>query len=279
MNLTNGWHWLRTLRQNPIYLREKGSWGTPNPLYTKLSRYSPFFVIGAIIFGLCSALSNFGLFTGYLGNDRLPAFYWLLGLPIILLPMLTLFGTFMAPALTAPSISLEIDRGSWDLLRLTPQSTRSILLAKLFGSLARLRIWPLLSVLSVFQGLLIIGFSFFGGAASNSDLGQWGIVLGVAMSVRPWIQIFFAAVLGMFISTWVRSSTMALVGSYSGIVIVRLFNNLGTWAAVGTVVGTALGSVENGAIIGGLVGPLFGYAVLIIGLLFGISWRANRVVQ
>ncbi len=275
LNPISWWHWLRALRQNPVYLREKGSWGNPNPFYTKLRRYSPFFVIGAILLGFCSASSNLGLYSGASGNDELFIFYCLLCLPGMALSMLTIFGTFMAPALTAPSIGLEMDQGSWDLLRLTPQSTRSILLAKLFGGLARLKIWPVLFVLSLFQGLLITGISFLSGAFSESAIGQWGILLGITTVVRPWLEIFFAAVLGMFVSTWVRSSTMALVGSYSGIVFVKLFNNSVSWAAVGGVVGSS----ENGLFIGGTAGPPFGYVLLIVGLLVGIAWRANRMVE
>ena len=276
MILTSGWRWLRALRQNPVYLREKGEWGNPNPFYTKLRRYSPFFVIGAIVVGLCTASSNFSVYAGLSGgNEELFIFYCLLCLPGMALSMLTIFGTFMAPALTAPSISLEMDAGSWDLLRLTPQSTRSILLAKLFGGLARLRIWPVLFVLSLFQGIMITGISFLSGAIGDSQIGQWGILLGATTVLRPWLEIFFAAVLGMFSSTWVRSSTMALVGSYSGIMIVKLFNNTITWAGFGSVAGFS----ENSLFVSGIIGPSIGYAVLIVGLLFGIALRANRMVQ
>lgn len=64
-----GWYWLRTLPENPIYLREKGTWGRPNPFYNKLSRYLPLVIIGAIVFAICAGtgtgFSNPALLMGY----------------------------------------------------------------------------------------------------------------------------------------------------------------------------------------------------------------------
>ena len=50
--LRSGWRWFRSLNENPIYLREKGGWGNPNPFYEMLRRYSPFVVMAAIVLGL-----------------------------------------------------------------------------------------------------------------------------------------------------------------------------------------------------------------------------------
>ena len=124
----------------------------PTHSYDKLSRFSPFIVIGAVLVGLCAGAGNPALF---LGNEELLAFWCFLCVPAMLLNILSTFGSLMAPALTAPAISMEVDRGTWEVLRATPQSTRAIVVAKLLGALARLRIWPVLFALSLLQGLLL----------------------------------------------------------------------------------------------------------------------------
>ncbi len=268
MKLGTWWHWLRTIKQNPVYMREKGTWGSPNPFYETLSRYSPFLVMGAIVLGLCAGgSSNTALFAG---NDELMIFWCLLCLPGMLLSMVTIFASVMAPALTAPAISMELDKGTWDILRMTPQSTGSILLAKLLGALARLRIWPVLFVLSLFQGLLITCVSALGGG----EFGLWGMVLGITTIFRPWLEILFAAFMGMFVSTWMRSATLALVGSYVGIVIVKAFNSSVLWLAAGSAV---FGVESNRMFIGGTVGPVIVYFFLLVGLVVGIVLRAEKI--
>lgn len=262
------WYWLRTIRSNPVYLREKGTWGSPNPFYATLSRYSPFLIMGAIVLGICAgSSSNTALLAG---NDELFVFWCLLCLPGILLSMLTIFATFMVPALTAPAISLELDRGTWDILRMTPQPTGAILLAKLLGALSRLRIWPVLFVLSLFQGLLITCVSALGGG----DFGLWGMLLGTTTIFRPWLEILFAAFVGMFVSTWVRSATPALVGSYAAILIVKFFNSSVMWLAVGNAL---FGFEANSVFVAGTAGPVVIYTVLLAGLVIGIVWRAEKI--
>lgn len=267
--MSEWWQWLRHLRQNPVYLREKGTWGNPNPFYQKLSRYSPFVVMGAIVFGLCAGTSNPALFAG---NDDLLLFWCLLCLPGALLSMLTIFGLVMAPALTAPSISLEMDRGTWDILRLTPQPTAVILLAKLFGGLARLRIWPLLFVLSLFQGALMMLIAVLGGDI-DANLSLWSGLLGLTTLLRPWLEILFAAFAGMYVSTWVRSATVSLVASYVAVFTIRILNSSGVWILLGGM--TRLES--TGLFVGGTLGPTAVYAILLPALAFGIVRRADTI--
>lgn len=260
------WQWLRHLHQNPVYLREKGSWGNPNPFYEKLSRYSPFVVIGAIVLGVCAGSSNPALLSG---NDDLFILWCLLCLPGALLSTLTIFGLFMAPALTAPSISLEMNRGTWDILRLTPQPTGQILLAKLFGALARLRFWPVLFVLSLFQGAFMACVAALG----DQELGLMGLMLGVTLATRPWLEILFAAFTGMYLSTRVRSATTALVFSYSAIVVVRVLNSSGVWL----IVGQLFGRESLGTFVMGTVGPTAVYLLLIPTLAVVIIRRADKI--
>ena len=269
MSLRAWWHWLRNIQQNPVYMREKGAWGNPNPFYETMRRYSPFVIMGAIVLGLCAgSSSNAVLFAG---DEDLLVFWCLLCLPGMLLSMVTIFATFMAPALTAPAISMEMDKGTWDILRMTPQSTGSILLAKLLGGLARLRIvWPVMFVLSLFQGLLITCVAALGGG----ELGLWGMVLGITTIFRPWLEVLFAAFMGMFVSTWVRSATLALVGTYVGVLLVKFFNSSTLWLLIG---GGVLGAESNSMFVSGTAGPVIIYFFLLIGLVIGIVLRAEKI--
>lgn len=266
MKWRSWWRWWRSLPQNPVYLREKGGWGRPNPFYDNLSRYSPFVIIGAIIFGICAGTSNPVLFAGV---EELIILWCLLCLPGAMLSMLTIFGSLMAPALTAPSISMERDRGTWDILRMTPQSTLSILLAKLFGALARLRIWPALFALSLLQGLILgCVLTAFGG-----ETAVWGSAIGGATILRPWLEVLFAAFAGMYISTWARSATVALAGTYAGVMAFKIFNSSAFWLGI-------LGPWDVGGttlLLGGIIGPTAVYAVGTAALWIGVVHRARKL--
>jgi ABC-type transport system involved in multi-copper enzyme maturation permease subunit len=266
--MPNPFGWWISLAQNPIYLREKGEWGEPNPFYEKLSRYSPFVVIGALLLGVCGALSNPALLSG---NAAFTVFWCLLCLPAILFTALTWFGVLMAPALTAPSISMERDRGTWEMLRATPIPDHEILWAKLFGGLARLPIWKLLFALSLLQGFLIAGAGLF---MRNTPTAVATIPLVFAAIFRPWLEIGFAAFMGMFISTWVRSATTALAATYVAVVLVRLFNSTMVWAAVFAMMGAA-----ESIFVASSLGPTAVYALALLLLAWGIRWRAERMSE
>ena len=261
----------RELKNSPIYQRERGGWGKPNQFYDSLSRYSPFVVMGAILFGVCAGSSNPALLSG---NEALYAFWCLLCLPGIVLNGLTLFGMFMAPALTAPTISMELDRGTWDILRVTPLSTRAIILAKLFGALARLRIWPILFALSLLHGLLLTCSTLFAlGTESGSSTALGGVIVGVTSAVRPWLEVLFAGFVGMIASTLVKSATTALVASYTAVVLTKLFNSSLIWLGVASLFDTSdlLPFVLSG------LGPTAVYIVAIVGLWVGLLRQADRL--
>ncbi|MCP4362882.1 MAG: ABC transporter permease subunit [Chloroflexi bacterium] len=268
MSLKEWWRWYRALPQNPIYLREKGTWGNPNPFYDNLLRFSPFVLLGVIVLGFCTGFNNPAFFAD---NDALFAVYCLLCLPGILLSMLTIFGSLMAPALTAPTISMERDRGTWDILRVTPQPTASILLAKLFGALARLRIWPVLFLLSAFQGLIM----FCSLTVMGGDTAVWGGIVGLMTLLRPWLEVLFAAFMGMFVSTAVRSATMALASTYALVVIVRLFNSSGVWLGVASI----MSAKDTTMLIASSVGPTAVYLTAVLGLWGGILYQARRISE
>ena len=262
----DGWRWLRSLKENPIYLREKGEWGNPNPFYEKLRRYSPFVVMGAIVFGLCAGVNP--AFFGSAIDDELAIFVILLCFPGALLSMLTIYGSFMAPALTAPAISMEVNRGTWDILRLTPHSSATILLAKLFGALNRLHIWKGMLILSAFQGFILM-------CALTAFTGQFGLamlLIGLGTVFRPWVEVLFAAFLGMFISTVVRSSRVALAGSYMGVALMKLLNSSLIWLGIWNV----LGADDLLAVGGSAISPVILYGTAVFLLWWGIVRQADK---
>jgi ABC-type transport system involved in multi-copper enzyme maturation permease subunit len=267
LNVNSWWRWYRNLSKNPIYLREKGQWGKPNPFYDNLLRFSPFVVLGGISLGFCTGFGNPAFFGN---NDDLFAIWCLLCLPGILLSMLTIFGSLLAPALTAPMISLERDKGTWDILLVTPQPMMSILMAKLFGALSRLRIWPMLFVLSLFQGLIL----FCSLALVDGELVGWDWLMGLATVIRPWLEILFAAFMGLFLSTVTRSATMAVAGAYALVVIFKLFNSSLVW------MGLLNSQVDSEmAVLGmGAVGPTAVYTLAIMGLWIGIFYQARKMI-
>ncbi|MFQ5436713.1 MAG: ABC transporter permease [Anaerolineae bacterium] len=254
------------MSRNPVYLREKGGWGKPNPFYETVRRYSPFVVIGAIFFGLCAGWSNPALFAA---NNDLAVFYCFLCLPGILLTGLTMFGSFMAPALTAPSISMEVDKGTWEMLRVTPLSARSIVLAKLFGGLSRLRIlWPTLFAVSLLQGVIwVCSLTMMGGR-----LALFGAALGVSATVRPWLEVLFAGIAGMVASTRVKSATMALVATYTAVVLMKLINSSLLWYGV-----SSLFDWQETGLVVSTVGPTAVYGIAVLGLFWSLIKLADGV--
>ncbi len=261
---------LKTLQQNPIYQRERGGWGSSNRYYANLSRYSPFIILAVIILGICSAL-NPAIYTGIEAADTLAAVWVLLCLPGLLLTMLTLYGSLMAPALTAPLISAERAHQTWDVLRTTPYSLNTILLAKLFGALSRLRIWPVLFLLTLFQGFAT--FCLLVLAGSNVAAYSW--LVGLIVLTRPWLEILFAAFAGMFISTVVRSASNALVAAYTTVVLFKLLNSSAAWLVITNYYGEA----SSFSYIVTLAGPTLVYGTAVLLLWLGIVRQARKLAD
>lgn len=261
------WRWWRALPQNPIYQREKGGWGQPNPIFTALNRFSPFIVLGALVLGACTGFASPALLTD---GDQFAIFWYLLCLPGILLTMITLIASFLAPALTAPSISMERAHGSWDMLRVTPHSTRSIMGAKLFGALARLPIWTVLLLLSALQGVIWFFLAF----TLDGRLPYFGVFLAFAVFLRPWLEIFYAALTGLFISTTITSATTALAISYAIILLTKLINSSGAWLLLGQAINS---EATTSFLLSSSIGPTAVYAVGVIGFGAGIWYQSGQL--
>lgn len=262
------WRWVRVLPQNPVYLRERGSWGNPNPFFDNLKRFSPFVILGTISLGLCAGY-NPSLLIGLENNDALVLVWCLVCLPGILLSMLTIFGSLMAPALTAPAISMEQDRGTWDVLRMTPYSMNTILLAKLFGALSRLRIWPALLVLTLLQGMMMFCLM----TLTGGETAVYGWLLGLSTLTRPWLEILFAAFTGMYFSTLVRSATVALASAYTAVILFKLINSSGLWVLASSL----LNIDETWLVVSGTIGPVVLYSIALLLLWMGILGQAKKM--
>lgn len=263
MNLYRQW---QALKQNPVYLRETGAWGTPNPFYQQITRFSPFIIIGVISLGICGGSTNPALFAG---NDGMFAAACFFCLPGFLITAVTLYAQIMAPALTAPTISMERAAGTWDILRTTPLSLRSIFLAKLVGALSRLRIWLVLFALTLLQGgIMACSITLFGG-----ENAWWGGVMGLATMLRPWLEIFFAAFAGMYASTLASSAMMALVAAYGMIVLVKIFNSGGLWLGVSLLAELD----ETATLLLPTLGPIIIYMLLITAVWLGLYQQAKKL--
>jgi hypothetical protein len=207
------------------------------------------------------------LFSG--GDDGLIAAACFICLPGFLLTAVTLYAQFMAPALTAPTISLERAQGTWDILRLTPLSVETILLGKLLGGLSRLRVWPILLGLSALQGgILACTVTLMGG-----EQALWGWLIGLATMIRPWAEILFAALVGLLMSASASSATLALVGAYAIIVLLKLFNSSGVWLAVLLLAEAG----PSATLVVPMIGPVMVYVGLVTAVAFGLFHQLKKL--
>ena len=225
---------IKSLQSHPIYLREQGRWGEPNPYYAGLMRYLPLIIIAVLALGVFCGYGQF--FSTLLGvGEAAGIIVLLVCMPNILIQILTWVGIIIAPALTAPAVVEEVNRGSWDILRLTPLPTLHIIWAKLLGGMSRLRIWWALIIFSVIYG---IGTGIGTSALMYETTDRFAIGLGlltmVAAILRPLLEIGFAGLAGLTISLWTASARAALIGTYSLVALSKIiFSTAVYWGSAG----------------------------------------------
>jgi hypothetical protein len=259
-------HFLRRLRRHPIYLREHGYWGRPNPLYDRLLAFSPLILFAAIFLGFCSA----GLTPFFFSDtNELLALYCLICLPNALISIVSLYGAVMAPALTVPAVAMERNTGTWEILRVTPFPAGEIAFAKLFGALSRLRIWTVLFFLSAIQAASILGIILL----SSSELRWWSLAPAAAAFFRPALEIAFAGVAGYALAIQVASDPAALSLAYTIILLGRLVNNTAVWLFIFSKAGLE----GTGLTLGGLVAPVILYLAVVLFLIALIIRRADQL--
>lgn len=273
--MQTAWHWWRTLPTNPVYLRERGQWGDPNPVFSIARRYSPLIVSGALFMALCSGISSI-LLAGT-DADELALLWCQVCLSGIAVQTLSLIGTMLAPALTAPTVSREISMGTWDTLNVIPQSSASILWAKFMGALARLRlVWVGLLAASILQTLLLACTAMVATATIDEATSMLllsnlvGVVLG---GLRPWLEVLFAACIGLYLSTRLATMTSALAASYGAIVIMRIVASSLLWGGAGL----AFNWSRSGVLLLSSILPTLVYMLAVIALIWATSRRAALV--
>ena len=271
-------HFLRTLPYNPIYLRERGRWGQPNRFFGTLSRYSPFVVMAAFVVGICSTSYGFPLLMGL--NSDIIGYWVVVCLPTFVVQIMLIGALVTVPTLTTPLVSTEIEQGTWEILRLTPQPMLDLLLAKMFGALARLKwLWVLLLIGTLLQvtgsALGVLGIV----AIVPQDLSEQVntsvllILLSILLITRPWAEIAFIAVLGLVISTIVRSTRVGLATCYIILFIVRTLNGNFVWGIIAILVGETLNNEGLFAIVS--LTPSMVYLLSTAVLMLILIWRAN----
>ncbi len=121
---------------------------------------------------------------------------------VVLLELLLV--SFIAPALTSGAITAERERQTFDLLRTTLISARSLIFGKLGAALAYL-------LLLIFAALPIQSLAFLLGGVGLAELLISGLLLVIT-------ALFFAA-LGLFFSSFLRRTLASTVSSYGAIVV------------------------------------------------------------
>jgi hypothetical protein len=174
---------------------------------------------------------------------------------VVWLSSMALF--WISPALAAATIARERELGTFDVLRVTLLSEWAIVWGKLGACLAQL--WPgilLLVLLAPFQVVRMLGGNVmcFSPASFNlatlvfaSELGVEYVIVSLVLSVfvsalRPLADVALHIGLGMFISTLLRSSGVAIAATYGAVLVVRVT----AWLVV---------SIGSSALIYGLAAP------------------------
>lgn len=272
----------RSLPHNPVYLRERGRWGQPNRFFGTLSRYSPFVLMGAFIVGICSTSYGLPLTMGL--NDELIGYWLLVCLPSFAVQIM-LFGALVTvPTLTTPLVSTEMEQGTWEILRLTPQPMLDLLLAKLLGALARLKwLWILLLIgtgLQAAGGVLgMLGVLAFvpNDLTEQINMSVVTLLLSVLLVTRPWAEIAFVALLGLNISTLVRSTRLGLATCYIILFVMRTINGNLVWSIIAIILAESSNNELTFAIM--TLTPSLVYMLATAGLLLFLIWRAHQLTM
>ncbi len=205
--------------------------------------------------------------------------------------LLTVGLTWIAPAFTAASIARERELGTLDLLRVTLLTERSLVLGKLGGCIVRL--WPGLLTLALLTPFQLLMASSGGALISLGGMsGMWfeggdaplgvGIWLGVLLSsgiglLESWSDIALHAAVGLFISALSRSTSVAIVASYSVILGLRaalyLANSL---LSVALTMIPAL--LMSGALAAGTDEGLIGWVMMMPGIITSVGVVCIQVV-
>jgi len=186
--------WGERLRQNPILLKEFRSRMRGNRAFLILTAY---LVILGLMVSLVYALFLSSSQTIRSANDRQIIGKVVFGV-VIWMQLMTI--SFVAPALTAGAISSEREHQTYDLLRTTLLSARSLVLGKFFSGL-------IFVMLLLFAALPLQSLAFFFGGVAPEEF--W---IGTALLVVT--AITFCAV-GIFMSSFINRTLISTVAAYA----------------------------------------------------------------
>jgi ABC-2 type transport system permease protein len=204
---------LQWLRSNPVILKELRSRMRGSRAFWLLTAYLVLLSIGMVIILLGYAASERSGAGGYVRPMIGKALFGMaFGLELLTI-------SFIAPALTAGSISSERELNTYDLLRTTLLPARSMVLGKLFSSLTYLLL--LLFTALPFQSLAFL----FGGVATQEILISTLLLLVTALAFCS---------LGLFFSSFSRRTLVSTAISYAAAIL--LVFGLPIFLIVGVVV-------------------------------------------
>lgn len=159
------------------------------------------------------------------------------GAAVTLGSFLVTIAQWLTPVFIAPIIARERERGTWDLLRVTPMTTRQIVGAKFAGTLVRYPFW----LLAVATFPMQIANATLSGAALgkilsspalmstdamspavNWQAGLAGFIIGLLMVAQQTSGLWGAAGLAFLCSTWARRSSHAIMMAYALVIAVQM---------------------------------------------------------
>ncbi len=144
---------------------------------------------------------------------------------------------WIIPIFTATSIVREREQGTFDVLRVTLLTEPAIAWGKL--ATAFLRLWPAILALLFLspiqlvwisisgvtwgQPMMMIGLTEIANSPGAVSLSMWGyaLLLFVIEFFRPWTNLILYATIGLFISTWARSTAFAVALTYGAMLVTR----------------------------------------------------------
>lgn len=193
--------WQERLRSNPVMVKELRSRMRGGRAFAILTAY---LALLALVAGLTYlAFTTTNRTAGSVDERQI---YGKVIFGIIVWLELTVV-SFTAPALTAGAIAAEREHQTYDLLRATLLSARSLVFGKFASGLAFI-------LLLLFAALPLQSLAFlFGGIAPEEVLGATGVLIATAVS--------FCAV-GIFCSSFTRRTLVATVLAY-GFAILLVF--------------------------------------------------------
>jgi len=216
---------LAQLRQNPVLIKELRSRMRGSRAFLLITIYILLLsgLVGAIYLGFIS-LNDAPTTAMDLNQTLGKTIFWVVaGLELGMI-------CFIAPALTAGSISGERERQTYDILRTTQLSERALIFGKLSSSLVFLIL--LLTIAFPFQALAF----FFGGITLEELLITFAMLLVTALAYCS---------IGIFISSLSKRVTSSTVISYIATTLLIFALPIFVYIVIAFIANTFLSSMYN----------------------------------